>query len=58
MVLSGSIIGGLITIAVSGLEGKVLMTRGIWLGVKFFGMSYGGFSNVSCRAKELVACGI
>jgi hypothetical protein len=26
--------------------------------VKFFGMSYGGFSNVSCGAKELDACGI
>jgi hypothetical protein len=48
MLLSGSNIGGLITIAVSGLEGKVLMTGGAWLGVKFFGMRYGGFSNVSC----------
>jgi hypothetical protein len=58
MLLSDSIIGGLITIEVSGLEGRVLMTGGTWLGVKFFGMSYGGFSNVSCGAKELDACGI
>jgi hypothetical protein len=58
MLLSGSTIGGLITIGVSGLEGKVLMTRGAWLGVKFFGMPYGGFSKVSCRAEELGACGL
>jgi hypothetical protein len=47
MLLSGSTIGGLIIIAVSGLEGKVLMTGGAWLGAKFFGMPYGGFSIVS-----------
>jgi hypothetical protein len=57
MLLSGSNIGGLITIAVSGLEGKVLMIGGTWLGVKFFDMPYGGFSNVSCSAKELVLVG-
>jgi hypothetical protein len=55
MLLSGSTIGGLITIAVSGLEDKVLMIGGAWLGVKFFGMPYGGFSNVSHGAKELGA---
>jgi hypothetical protein len=48
--------GGLITIAVSGLEGKVLMIRGAWLGVKFFSMPYGGFSKISCGAEELGAC--
>jgi hypothetical protein len=48
MLLSGSTIDGLITIVVSGLEGKVLMTEGAWLGVKFFGISYGGFFNTSC----------
>jgi hypothetical protein len=58
MLLSGSTIGGLIIIAVSSIEGKVLMTEGAWLGVKFFDRPYGGFSNVSCRAKELGACGI
>jgi hypothetical protein len=58
MLLIGSIIGGLITIVVCRLEGKVLMIGGTWLGVKFFGMSYGGLYNVSCRAKELGACGI
>jgi hypothetical protein len=47
MLLCDSTIGGLITIAVSGLEGKVLMTGGTWLGVKFFGMPYRGFFNVS-----------
>jgi hypothetical protein len=56
--LSGSTIGGLITIAMSGLEGKVLLTGGAWLGVKFFGMPYGGSSNASCWAKELGACGV
>jgi hypothetical protein len=34
------------------------MTRGAWLGAKFFGMPHGGFSNGSCRAKEVGACGI
>jgi hypothetical protein len=58
MLLSGSTIGGLITIAVSGLEGKVLMTGGAWLGVKFFGMPYRGFSNASCWTEELGACGV
>jgi hypothetical protein len=58
MLLSGSIIGGLITIAVSGLEVKVLMTVGAWLGVRFFDMPYEGFSNVSRGAEELGACGI
>jgi hypothetical protein len=58
MLLSGSTIGGLITIVVSGLEGKVLMTGGDWLGVKFFGMSYRAFSNASCWAEELGACGV
>jgi hypothetical protein len=58
MLLSGSTVGGLITIAVSSLESKVLMTGGAWLGVKFFGMPYGGFSMVSCRAEELGDCGI
>jgi hypothetical protein len=48
MLLSGSTTGGLITIAVSRLEGKALMIRGVWLGVKFFNMPYGGFSSVSC----------
>jgi hypothetical protein len=48
MLLSGFTIGGLITIAVSDLEGKVLMIGGAWLGVKFFGIPYGGFSNASC----------
>jgi hypothetical protein len=47
MLLCDSTIGGLITIAVSGLEGKVLMTGGTWLGVKFFSMPYRGFFNVS-----------
>jgi hypothetical protein len=46
--VEGSTIGGLITIAVSDLEGKVLMIGGAWLGVKFFGMPYRGFSNASC----------
>jgi hypothetical protein len=58
MLLNGSTISGLITIVISDLEGKVLMTGGAWLGVKFFGMSYGGVSKVSCRAEELGACGI
>jgi hypothetical protein len=58
MLLSGSIIGGLITIAASDLEGKVLMTGGAWLGMKFFSMPYGGFSNASCGAEELGACGV
>jgi hypothetical protein len=58
MLLSGSTISGLIIIAVSDLEGKVLMIGGAWLGVMFFGMSYGGFSKVSYRAEELGACGI
>jgi hypothetical protein len=48
MLLSCSTIGGLITIAVSGLEGNVLMTGGVWLDVKFFSMPYGEFSNTSC----------
>jgi hypothetical protein len=44
----------------SGLRTRrqVLMIGGTWLGVKFFGMSYGGLYNVSCKAKELGACGI
>jgi hypothetical protein len=58
MLLSVSTIGGLITIAVSDLEGKVLMIRGAWLDVKFFGMLYGGFSNASCRVEELGSCGV
>jgi hypothetical protein len=58
MLLSGLTIGGLITIAISGFEGKVLMTGGAWLGVKFFSMPYGGFSSVSCWAEEPGACGI
>jgi hypothetical protein len=58
MLLSGSTVGGLITIAVSGLKGKVLITGGVYLVVKFFDMLYRGFSNVSCRAEELGACGI
>jgi hypothetical protein len=58
MLLSGSIIGGLITKAVSGLKGKVLTTGGAWLGVKFFGRPYGGFSKVSRGAEELGACEI
>jgi hypothetical protein len=48
MLLSGSTTGGLITIAVFGLEGKVLMIGGAWLGVKFVDMLYRGFSSVSC----------
>jgi hypothetical protein len=48
MLLSGSTNGGLITIAVSYLEGKVLIIGGAWLGMKFFGLPYGGFSNTSC----------
>jgi hypothetical protein len=58
MLLSGSTSGGLITINVSGLGGKVLIAEGAWLGVKPFGMPYGGFSNGSCGAKELEACGL
>jgi hypothetical protein len=57
MLLSGSTIGGLITFAVSGLEGKVLMTEGSLPGVKLFGMPYRGFSNASCWAEELGAYG-
>jgi hypothetical protein len=41
MLLSGSTIDGLITVAVSDLEGKMLMTTGAWVGVKFFGKPYG-----------------
>jgi hypothetical protein len=48
MLLSSSNIGGLITITVSRLEGEVLMTGGACLGAKFFGLPYGGFSDVSC----------
>jgi hypothetical protein len=58
MLLSGSNIGGLITVVVSGFEGRTLMTGGAWLGVKFFGMPYRGFSNVSCGDEEPGACGI
>jgi hypothetical protein len=58
MLLSNSTIGGLITIAVSGLEVKMLMTEGACLVVKFFGMPYRGFSNASCWAEELGACGV
>jgi hypothetical protein len=43
MLLSGSNIGGQITKAASGFEGKVLITGG----VKFFSMPYGRFFNVS-----------
>jgi hypothetical protein len=52
MLLSGSIIGGLITIAVSGFEGKVVMTGGAWLGVKFFNMPYGGFPMFYAEPKN------
>jgi hypothetical protein len=31
------------------------MTGGAWLGVKFFGMPYGGFSKVSRGTEELGA---
>jgi hypothetical protein len=58
MLLRGSTIGGLITIAVSGLKSKVLMTGGDWLGVMFFGMPYRGFFNASCWAEEQGACGV
>jgi hypothetical protein len=57
MLLSGSNIGGIITMAISDLEGKALITRGIWLGVKPFGMSYEGFSDGSSGAEGLGAYG-
>jgi hypothetical protein len=47
MLLSGSTSGGLLTIVVSSLRGKVLIVGGIWLGVKLFDMTYGGLSNGS-----------
>jgi hypothetical protein len=52
MLLGVSTNGGLITIAVSSLEGKVLMTEGAWLGVKFFGMPYGGFPTLHAKPKN------
>jgi hypothetical protein len=58
VLLSGSTIRRLITMAISGLGGKVLITGGAWLGVKPFGMPYEGFSNGSSGAEELDACGL
>jgi hypothetical protein len=58
ILLSGSTIGGLITIAVCVFERKALITGDAWLGVKPFDMPYGGFSNGSCRAEELDAFGV
>jgi hypothetical protein len=58
MLLSSSNIVGLITMAISGLEGKALITGGAWLGVKPFGMPYRGFSDGSSGAKVLGACGV
>jgi hypothetical protein len=58
MLLSGSTIGGLITMAVSGLGGKLFIVGGAWLGVKPFDMPYGGFSKCSCGAEELDTCGL
>jgi hypothetical protein len=58
MLLSGSTIGGLITMAVSSLDGKALIIEGVWLGVKPFSMPYGGFSNGSGGVEELDACGV
>jgi hypothetical protein len=58
MLLSGSTISGLITMVISGLEGKALITGGAWLGVKPFNMPYGGFFSGSGGAKELDACGV
>jgi hypothetical protein len=58
MLLSGSTIGGLITMAISSLVGKALIIGGAWLGVKPFGMPYRGFSNGSGGAKEIDVCGV
>jgi hypothetical protein len=43
---------------VSDLEGKALITRGVWLGVKPFDIPYGEFSNGSSGAEGLGACGV
>jgi hypothetical protein len=45
---SGSTSDGLITIAIPGFGGKVLIVGGAYLDVKPFSMPYGGFSSGSC----------
>jgi hypothetical protein len=55
---SGSTSDGLITIAISGFGGKVLIAEGACLDVMPFGMPYGGFFSGSCGVEELHACGL